>query len=233
MDLKLNRQCLRVLGSLMEKSLATPDYYPMSLSGLVAACNQKSSREPVMSLTEVDVREALDALMAAHLVRERGEAGARVSKFAHRLDDELGLRFGFKRPQVAVLALLFLRGPQTAGELRTRSGRLCEFQDVAQVEQVLNALASATDGPYVQQLPREAGRREHRFVHLFGDEPIVVAAPASPSEAPTLLADVTPGAGAHRDVAAPGSTQAVDDRVTALEEALDALARRVERLEGG
>ncbi len=169
MDFALDPHATRVLGALMEKSLTTPDYYPLSLAALTSACNQKSSRDPVMSLTESDVRAALDGLIQAHLVRERSSAGARVSKFAHRLDDELGLSFGFSRAELAVLSLLMLRGPQTAGELRNRSARAHAFEDVPAVEHVLRGLAAAERGPYVQQLSREPGRRECRFQQLFSE----------------------------------------------------------------
>ncbi|MCB1742178.1 MAG: YceH family protein [Gammaproteobacteria bacterium] len=167
MDWDLDEQEQRVLGALIEKSLATPDYYPMTVSGLTAACNQRSNREPVMDLSEAQIRSALDGLMARYLVRERSPAGSRSVKFAHRLDDELGLRFKFTRADLAVLCLLLLRGPQTVGELRGRSGRMYEFASVAEVESTLNRLMTG-DEPQVTRLPVEPGRREARYAHLLG-----------------------------------------------------------------
>lgn len=225
MDLELDDVAIRVLGALMEKSLATPDYYPMSLSGLSAACNQKSSRDPVMSLSEGQVQDALDGLLRLHLVRERSQAGARVTKFAHRLDDELGLSFGFNASQVALLALLMLRGPQTPGELRTRSARLHSFDDVPQVERELHELATAERGPYVRRLAREPGRREARYVQLFG-----AAGESGPEHDDDVYEREAARFAAANRSSAPASHGDLVLRVEALEEEVRSLREAVERL---
>ena len=154
----------RVLGSLIEKESTTPEYYPLSLNALVNACNQKSSREPVMELSEADVRSALFELENLGLVRVLAEG--RVSKFEHRAYDVFGLR----RPEIAVLGLLLLRGPQTAAELRARAERLYAFDDTGAVTATLERMAQRPDAEstLVRQLPRQPGARESRWIHLLG-----------------------------------------------------------------
>lgn len=167
MNIELNAVEARVIGSLIEKSLTTPEQYPLSLNALVAACNQKSSRDPVMELDEASVQNAVDALKRRYLIREKTGYGSRVSKYHHRLyNDEIG-DFRFDAQEMAVVCLLLLRGAQTPGELRSRAGRLYEFGDVAEVEATLQRLMSYEQGPFVVRLPREPGRREARFAHLF------------------------------------------------------------------
>jgi uncharacterized protein YceH (UPF0502 family) len=203
----------RVLGCLLEKELATPDGYPLSLVALTAACNQKTSREPVMNLDEATVLDALNALMKKHLVRDRGGAGSRVSKYAHRLAGNLDPADDFSTPQRALLGLLMLRGPQTVGELRTRSGRMVDFQSLDEVEQTLGELAARADGPYTAEVPRQPGQRERRFMHLWsGDEiPEVAAQPSHPpGQADTL-----------------DRLLALEDEVTALRKELAALQAQV------
>ena len=196
MNTVLSPIAVRVVGALIEKSLATPDGYPLTLASLTTACNQKSNRDPVLNLSDSEVQEALDSLIALHMVRERNPAGARVSKFGHRFDDKLGLTFNFSRRELAVLCMLMLRGPQTPGELRTRTGRLCDFDSGAQVEQTLVALATLERGPYTMELPRLPGHRERRHAHLFSGEIDVeefesAAAPAESSVSGSLSARVT------------------------------------------
>ncbi|MDJ0861997.1 MAG: DUF480 domain-containing protein [Gammaproteobacteria bacterium] len=209
---------VRVLGSLVEKDLATPDYYPMTVSALTNACNQKSNRDPVMSLSENQVLDALSALSQKHLAWEKGGAGGRVPRYAHKLAGTLTRTFDFSRRQLAVLAVLFLRGPQTPGELRSRTTRMCEFQDLDEVEEVLKELSERADGPYVVELPREPGRRETRYAHLFsGDvEPasqLTQASGAGPSEVhPELQARVS----------------VLEGQVADLAEELAALRRRID-----
>lgn len=168
MDITLGPLEIRVLGSLLEKSITTPDYYPLSLAAVTAACNQRSNREPVMNIEEGVVSDTLASLITKHLARERSPSGSRVSKYGHRLADSLGLSFDFSAQELGILCVLMLRGPQTSGEIRARTTRLCKFSDLAEVERVLHGLASHGKGPYVKALPREAGRRENRFMHLFG-----------------------------------------------------------------
>ncbi len=154
---------LRVLGSLMEKEMVTPDAYPLSLNALVAAANQRSSREPVTDLTEDEVREALDTLTAHELVAPARDGG-RVVKFEHRIRTVLTLR----RDETAVLCLLLLRGAQTPGELRSRADRMFQFDDLAQTQSTLERMAGREE-PLVAVLPRSPGSRESRWIHLLGD----------------------------------------------------------------
>jgi uncharacterized protein YceH (UPF0502 family) len=168
----LNAVEARVIGALIEKEITTPEYYPLSLNALVNACNQKSSRDPVMELTEAEVRTALFELEQRSLVRVLAEA--RVPKFEHRLRDPLTLR----RDEIAVVCLLLLRGPQTAAELRARAERLYSFDDTAAVLATLERLAGREE-PVVRALGRQAGAREGRWRHLLdGMYDDAVAAPA-------------------------------------------------------
>ncbi|WP_415905874.1 YceH family protein [Neptuniibacter sp. QD48_55] len=157
----------RVIGCLLEKEITTPDQYPLSLNGLTTACNQKSNREPVLSLDESEVQNILDELKEKRLVRDESGFGSRVSKFKHRFCNTEFSDLQFTAQQLAVICVLFLRGPQTPGELRTRTNRLCEFKDVSEVEATLTSLADHPMGSLVQRLAREPGKRESRYVHLF------------------------------------------------------------------
>ena len=148
----------RVIGALIEKEVTTPEYYPLSLNALLNACNQKSSRDPILELSEADVRSALFALEREGLVRVLAEA--RVPKYEHRLRDPLQLR----RDEIAVVCLLLLRGPQTAAELRARADRLYSFDDTHAVTETLERLASRED-PVVRALERQPGAREVRWRH--------------------------------------------------------------------
>ena len=152
---------LRVLGSLMEKQLSTPEYYPLTLNALMAACNQKSNREPVMELAEPDVQRALDRLQDEKLVWK--VMGGRAVRYDHNLDTQWQL----DRRSKALLTLLFLRGPQTAGELRGRSDRLHPFEAIAEVEETLQWM-STPPSPFVRELPRRPGQKEGRWMHLLG-----------------------------------------------------------------
>ncbi len=170
MEFNLNTHQIRVIGCLIEKQLTTPDYYPMTLSALTNACNQKSNREPVMSLTESEVLDALKSLEDLYLVREKQLPGSRVAKYEHKLTGTLTDQFGFSEQEIAVLSILFLRGPQTPGEIRTRTQRACEFKDIEAVDAVLKSLADKNGHVYVKALPRQPGKREIRYCHLFGSE---------------------------------------------------------------
>jgi uncharacterized protein YceH (UPF0502 family) len=165
---------IRVLGSLMEKQLSTPEYYPLTLNALVAACNQKSNREPVLELNENDVHRALDRLQDEKLVWK--VMGGRAVRFDHNLDSVWHL----KRQEKALLTLLFLRGPQTAGELRGRSDRLYAFESITAVEDTLREMAGHSE-PLVRQLPRRPGQKEERWAHTIGGE---IADSALPVDAP-------------------------------------------------
>ncbi|MDE3272700.1 DUF480 domain-containing protein [Pseudoalteromonas sp. G4] len=159
----------RIIGCLLEKQQTTPDQYPLSLNSLTNACNQKSNREPVMALSESDVQEGLDSLVAKRLVTVDEGLSGRVSKYAHRFcNTEFG-SIKLTDQQKAIVCLMLVRGAQTPGELRTRSNRLAEFSNVTEVESALNALV---EQEYVVKLEREPGKRESRFMHLFGDDDI-------------------------------------------------------------
>jgi len=170
---------LRILGSLAEKQLSTPEYYPLTVNALVAACNQKSNREPVMELSENDVQRALDRLQDEKLVWK--VMGGRAVRYDHNLD----ALWHIDRPSKALLTLLFLRGPQTAGEMRGRSDRLHSFDSVADVESKLQDMASHPE-PLVRQLPRRPGQKEERWAHLAGGAVIedAVAEPAAEAREP-------------------------------------------------
>lgn len=170
MRIELNSLEARVIGVLLEKEIITPEQYPLSLHALTAACNQKSSRDPVLTLSEQEVQEVIDGLVKKHLISERSGFGSRVAKYQHRFCNTGFGGHEFSAQEVGVLCMLLLRGPQTPGELRTRTQRLCHFDDVNETEQVLQALMQRNDGPFVARLPREAGKRESRYQHLFGDE---------------------------------------------------------------
>lgn len=190
MKMALSAQALRVVGCLLEKQVTTPDQYPLSLNGVVTACNQKSNREPVMNLSESEVQLQLDELVKKHLVTSNSGFGQRVSKYEQRFCNSAFGNLQLSSAEVAVLTLLFLRGAQTPGELRTRSGRLHEFSDMNEVEQTLNGLMSRDDGPMVVRMGREPGKRESRYMHLFGGDIAETADPADEADQQGLEARV-------------------------------------------
>ncbi|WP_394766598.1 YceH family protein [uncultured Paludibaculum sp.] len=163
----------RVLGCLAEKDMATPEYYPLSLNALTNACNQKTNRDPVVSFDEVTVREALSSLRDRGLATFVSEAGSRVEKFRHRLNE----RFNFTRGEMSVLTVLLLRGPQTPGELRQRTDRMHAFDDLDALTHTLERLAARDPEPIVRQLERVPGMKEARWAHLLSGEPAMPAAP--------------------------------------------------------
>lgn len=171
MDIELTPEETRVIACLIEKAITTPDQYPLSLNALTNACNQKSNRDPVMQLDEAGVQRTLDALAKRHLVGEKSGYGSRVAKYQHYFCNTTFGSLRFSAPELGILCELMLRGPQTPGELRSRAGRLCALADVLEVESALKSLMEREDGPVVVQLPREPGRRESRFAHLFGGAP--------------------------------------------------------------
>lgn len=156
----------RVLGSLIEKDITTPDYYPLSLNALVNACNQKNNREPVMTLDEPSVRDALSSLQEKRLAGPASGADSRVTKYEHRLQEV----FNFDRREIAVVCVLLLRGPQTPGELRSRTDRMYHFEALDDVVSTLDRLAQR-EPPLVRILARQPGSRESRYMHLFSGEP--------------------------------------------------------------
>lgn len=183
----------RVIGCLLEKQVTTPEQYPLSINGVVTACNQKTNREPVMTLSEAEVQDQLDTLVKRHYLRTVSGFGNRVTKYEQRFcNSEFG-DLKLSTAEVALVTTLLLRGAQTPGELRGRAQRMHEFADMAEVENTLERLASREDGPFVVRLPREPGKRESRYMHLFSGE-IDLQAIAAQSDAPvadeSLLARV-------------------------------------------
>lgn len=210
----------RVLGCLIEKEITTPDQYPLSLSALTNACNQKSNREPVLGLTETEVQDIVDGLLKKHLVSDRGGFGSRVTKFQHRFCNSGFGSLEFSKQEIGVLCVLLLRGPQTPGELRTRTQRLCDFSDVRETESVLQQLAERRDGPFVVRLAREPGKRESRYAHLFSGE--IEAAPA-----PDNLS---------ADPSAPERSERLDELealISQMQDQLNRLEARIDSLEEG
>lgn len=167
MNLLLNDVETRVLGSLIEKDITTPDYYPLSLNALVNACNQKNNRDPVMTLDEASVRQALTTLQEKRLAGPAGGADSRVPKYEHRLQEA----FNFDRREVAVVCVLLLRGAQTPGELRGRTERMYHFEALEDVVGTLDRLAQR-EPPLVCMLARQPGTKEYRYMHLFSGPPL-------------------------------------------------------------
>src|ERR1700675_3104563 len=165
MDIVLNEVEARVLGSLVEKDITTPDYYPLSLNALVNACNQKNNRDPVMTLDEPTVRDALATLQEKRMAGPASGADSRVTKYEHRLQEV----FNFDRREIAIVGVLLLRGPQTPGELRGRTDRMYHFEALEDVVSTLDRLAQRTP-PLARVLPRQPGTKESRYTHLFAGE---------------------------------------------------------------
>jgi uncharacterized protein YceH (UPF0502 family) len=215
---------LRVLGALIEKEITTPEQYPLSLNALVNACNQRSSRDPVLDLSERDVFGALQSLEDLGLVNPIRDA--RVAKYEHRARTVLNLR----RDETALICLLLLRGPQTPGELRSRADRLYSFDDLTAVQSTLERLATrsaaldpaappARTTPLTVQLPRQPGARESRYAHLLGDAPSMVMTTSSVS--------VSSGSGG------PSRLDLLEAEMHALRERVDDLAALVAQLQSG
>ena len=209
MDIQLTPNEARVVGCLMEKSVNTPDQYPLSLNALVNACNQKSSREPVMSLEPGVVERTVKDLIAKQLVMTQ-EFGSRVEKYQQRFCNTHFAEIKFSPAEFAVVCLLLLRGPQTPGELKAHSGRLHEFAD-GEAEATLESLLTRADGPFVARLPREPRRKDHAYAHLFGG-----AIESAPKES---RAEEIAGAPTAR----PNALAALEARVEKLEQELAAL----------
>jgi len=196
MNIEFSPNEARVIGCLLEKEITTPDQYPLSLNALTNACNQKTNREPVLELSEAVVQQAVDSLMKKHMVSDKSAGyGGRVTKYKHRFcNTEFG-SLKFSKQELGILCVLLLRGPQTPGELRARTNRLCEFADADQVEATLRNLMAREDGPFIARLPRAAGARESRYAHLFSGHLESVEEPAAPeveaAGGPTLSQRVT------------------------------------------
>ena len=193
----------RVLGALIEKDITTPDYYPLSLNALVNACNQKNNRDPVMTLDEAAVRDALASLQEKRLAGPASGADSRVTKFEHRLQEV----FNFDRREIAVVCVLLLRGPQTPGELRSRTDRMYHFEALDDVVSTLDRLAQR-EPPLARILPRQPGTKESRYTHLFSGEPVIPEGGSDVARAPSP---------AH------ASANSTADRLTILEEEVSLL----------
>lgn len=217
MPLQISEIEARVLGALVEKEITTPEYYPLSVNALLNACNQKSNREPVMTLPEETVRHALRALSEQALVRSAG-GDSRVAKFEHRLNE----LFNFHRHEIAVLCVLLLRGPQTPGELRTRCERLYAFQDLDAVHAALNLLMRR-EPPMAKVLPRQPGTKESRYMHLLCGDALPATAHAALSGAGTDQADVA-------EPTARTLSSVDGERVKELEAEVSELRRELETL---
>jgi hypothetical protein len=217
LDIQLTANEARVIGCLMEKSVITPDQYPLSLNALANACNQKSSREPVLSLEQNVVQRTVNDLIAKRLVMVQ-EFGSRVDKYQQRLCNTHFAEIKFSAAEFAIVSLLLLRGPQTPGELKAHSGRLHEFADPAEVDATLESLLTRSDGPFVARLPREPRRKDHAYTHLFSG-----AIESAPASAP---------AAASSDSSPPRpNLEALEARVATLEQELAALKQSLGRLE--
>jgi uncharacterized protein YceH (UPF0502 family) len=208
-QLKLNEIEVRVLGSLIEKDITTPDYYPLSLNALVNACNQKNNRDPVMTLDENSVREALSSLQEKRVAGPAGGADSRVTKYEHRLQEV----FNFDRREIALICVLLLRGPQTPGELRGRAERMYRFETLDDVQSALQRLMERQP-PLVAVLSRQPGTKESRYTHLFSGEYI-----PQPATTPTRSTSELSGTG-NED----------EQRIAGLEAAVASLKSEVEEL---
>jgi uncharacterized protein YceH (UPF0502 family) len=184
MEIKLTQDEVRVLGALIEKDITTPEYYPMSLNALVNACNQRSNRDPVMLLDEDAVRGALEGLQQERMAGPARGADSRVTKYEQRLQEV----FNFTRPEIAVLCVLLLRGPQTPGELRGRAERLHRFEALEDVQSALQKLMQR-EPPLAKVLQRQPGTKESRYAHLLAGDVAEVEAPPHASAAEHNPAD--------------------------------------------
>ncbi|MFA0436307.1 YceH family protein [Vibrio breoganii] len=188
MLLQLSPLEARIIGCLIEKEVTTPDYYPLNLNSLTTACNQKSNRDPVMELSDAEVLDGINALTDRRLVNDESSFNSRTAKYRHRFcNTEFG-DLQFSAQEKAIVCVMLLRGAQTPGEIRTRTNRLAQFADVKEVEATLDKLANL-DTPIVVKLPREPGKRESRYQHLFcGEvdiEALATATPVSSVKTPT------------------------------------------------
>ncbi|WP_421550285.1 YceH family protein [Kluyvera intermedia] len=201
----------RVIGCLLEKQVTTPEQYPLSINGVATACNQKTNREPVMTLSDAEVQDQLDMLVKRHYLRTVSGFGNRVTKYEQRFcNSEFG-DLKLSSAEVALVTTLLLRGAQTPGELRGRAQRMHEFGDMAEVENTLERLANREDGPFVVRLPREPGKRESRYMHLFSGE----------IDVDTMVTSQPDASGANDDLR---------DRVLALEGEVAELKQRLDSL---
>jgi hypothetical protein len=214
MNIEFSATEARVIGCLIEKEITTPDQYPLSLNALTNACNQKTNRDPVLELSESAVQQAVDTLMKKYMVSDKSAGyGGRVTKYKHRFcNTEFG-SLKFSPQELGVICVMLLRGPQTPGELRSRTNRLCEFADAEQVEATLKNLMSREDGPFIARLARAPGARESRYAHLFS---------GSLQSVPETMDD---------EAQSPSGAPNLSERVSALEQQVEQLRALVEALQ--
>lgn len=205
--MQLNENEIRVLGSLIEKQITTPEYYPLTLNALTAACNQKNNRNPVLALSEAEVERALDTLRDKNLAYVFHGSTSRVPKFKHVAPEILQLN----PAELAVMCVLMLSGAQTVGEIRTRGSRLHQFSGLEEVDETLHSLSTRETEPLAIKLPRQSGQKDARFVHLLSGQPDVELIEASP-------------------VAKPATQKDSQERVTKLENQVQALTEQVNDL---
>ena len=218
MKLSLTALQCRVIGVMLEKEITTPDQYPLSLNGLMNGCNQKSAREPVMSLSESEVQKTLDELSSLNLISEQRVTSSRVVKYQHRFcNTEFG-DLQFSKQQLAIVCLMLLRGAQTPGELRTRSNRLADFNDVSGVDKALGELNTLKAEPLVIKLPREAGKRESRYAHLLGDEDVTVNNSVSITAQDTVITE--PNSNASRILVLEQQVEDLSNKMLELEKVI-------------
>ncbi|MEW6738084.1 MAG: YceH family protein [Acidobacteriota bacterium] len=208
MDITLNAVEVRVVGSLIEKQHVTPEYYPLTLNALVNACNQLTNRDPVVSYDETTVSQTLHSLRKKQLIRAISGPDIRVPKYEQALTE----LFHINMAETAVLCVLMLRGPQTAGELRSRTGRLYNFEGLAEVENTLQRLITREPQPLVTKLPRQPGTKESRYAHLLAGDVEV--------EEKTIVLPVTPALDSVSD----------DERIVRLEEEVETLKQELDEL---
>lgn len=214
---------VRVLGSLIEKEYATPDNYPLTLNSLVSACNQTSNRDPVMELDETAVLRGLDELKRRSWARDVHHGHARVLRYREQIGETLHLH----QPELAILSVLLLRGPQTVGEIKSRTSRLAEFVDLSHVEITLGSLAELST-PLVTGLPRRRGQKEVRWAHLLGGAPEVDAPEADETEADEPAKASSHGGRRDRMEVLEAEVATLREEVAGLREELDAFRRQFE-----
>lgn len=214
---KLTPEQCRVIGVLLEKESTTPDQYPLSLNGLNTGCNQKSNREPVMALSEVDTQNIVDELLEMKLIANEGAFTGRVEKYKHRFCNTQFGSLQLTQQQLAIVTVMLLRGPQTPGELRTRTNRLAEFSNVQEVEQVLNTMMDLNGEQLVLKLEREPGKRESRYAHLFSDQDWQAA--SAETSAPIASAS-------------PDKIAELEAQIQSLQAQVSKLSQRLDDLEG-
>jgi uncharacterized protein YceH (UPF0502 family) len=208
----------RVIGCLIEKEITTPDQYPLSLNALTNACNQKTNREPVLDLSEAEVQQSVDSLMKKYMVSDKSAGyGGRVTKYKHRFcNTEFG-SLKFTKQELGVICVMLLRGPQTPGELRSRTNRLCEFADAEEVESTLRGLLTREDGPFIARLAKAPGARESRYAHLFSGALVSAPEPEAVEPHDTGSADAS-------------SAPTLSQRISALEALVAELRAKIDAL---